>query len=141
MNIEHAVLGMLGKVAGKYGETMMLASLWPFNPAVFAAGAALEVLAGALGEVGSTSSSSAVSAPSAASSSTSDVASSKATAASQTPDVSSAQSAHGQAVTVNVQGSVLDSPATGMRIVDLIRQASDQTNYSYVQIGNKPYGS
>lgn len=142
-NIEHAILGMIGKVAGKYGETMMLASLFPFNPAVFAAGAALEVIAGALGQAGS-STSAATAVSNSASTASTGVPGSTSPAllsSSATPSIASQQATQTPQVSINVQGSVFDSPATGMRMVDLIRQASDQTGYNYVQIGNTPYGT
>lgn len=142
MDMEKAVLSSLGRIASNYGEAMMLSAFafGKFNAAEFAAGAALEVLAGALGQVASgTSASTGGGSSSAGYSSGGGAGSSSATSSSSS--ISSINQTQKSSVVINVQGSVFDTPATGMRMVDLIRQASDQTDYAYVQIGNKPYGA
>lgn len=133
--LKQALLGALGSVCSSYGKAMMLASLWPFDPLVFSAGAALVVLGGY------------ISASSSAGSSGPDVSSSAPTS----PGLSASNAAQGgtlatavapntdqtgpKSVSINIEGNYFDTDQTRLKLIDLIRQSSDATDYQFRKIG------
>lgn len=127
-----AMLGMIADIAEAYGKTMLEASLFPPNPALMAAGAALLVLAGYLRS--QASSSAGISAPGGGT----DV-SGQGTlggAPSANADTGSTlDQRQAKAVHIEVHGSILDSEATATRIAELVRQAADSTDFRISRIG------
>jgi hypothetical protein len=133
-----SLLKSLADICSSYGKAMMLASLWPFNPAVFAAGAALVVLGGFVsakaggggaaggGDVGS------VSAGSSGGSG-----SSLGTTAfpSAAAPVSMASSTGPKHVTIAIEGNYFDTESTRMRLVELVRASADATDFDLRKIG------
>lgn len=124
------LFGMLADEAEARGKLMMLASIWPFNPAGLAAGAGLVALSGYLRSqsggkgsgMGGESSSGGGS------------------GFQGGGGMGQGQSASGfeqqkKAVTVNVSGNYFDTDQTRMRMVEMIREATDATDFRYVQIG------
>lgn len=120
------VLGIVGDLAIQIGTTLigmgigidaLKSALLTFNgAAAIAAGAALVVLGGALKAIGNGGAS-------AAGAAGSPIASTPAQPANDfSPDSLAGQSSR---VTINIQGDVLDSRDTGLRIVELIQDAFD----------------
>lgn len=136
------ILGMLADEAQARGQLLLLASIFPPNPAGLGAGAGLLILAGALrsmaggkagADMGSVSvSSSAGSAneqSNALNGSGLDVAS-----GSASPNAAAFQQPRRQ-VTVQVQGNYFETEQTRTRLMEMIREATDNTDFRYVQIG------
>ena len=132
--LSSAFLGMIADVAGHYGEMMMLASIFPFNPAVFAAGAALEMLSGLLGAVSGGGAQSVGNAGS-LSTGTAGTPGTVNSPANPSPTTGSGtgvpQSSNGPAnVQVIVQGHLFNDSSTSTWLTDQIRQASSATDFT-----------
>lgn len=127
--MKKAMLGFLGEYVTKKGETMMLEAFdtWPVvRVPTLAAGGALMALGSALGAASSGGSS-----PSGGSSGIS----------SPQTDFSSARSAptpeetKQKTVTIQVQGNYFETEQTKTRLLEMIRETTDATDYKYQQIG------
>lgn len=131
--MKEALLGPIADIAEAQGETMMLASIFPPNPAAFAGGAALVALAGFLRSQagGGAAGFGAVGAggPGAGG----QVSNFPAAVAPTTAPNINTGAGNTQLV---VQGSIFDSDATATRLMDLMRQANDQQDYRLTQIGS-----
>lgn len=126
--IQGALFGMIGDVAAKYGEMMMLASIFPFNPVMFAAGAALEVLAGALGSAAGGGSSTL---SSSSSMTGSGVAGLPSTSGSSPALQTQAQK---NAVNITIQGHMFQTTETQNWMVNTIRAAADATDFNIASV-------
>lgn len=131
--MKDAFFGMIGDVAAQYGQMMMLASIFPPNPPVFAAGAALEMLSGMLGSMSSGSS---PLTPGSAATGISGDPGSLNNPANPTGGTSLASSGTGpKSVNLIVQGNVFNNDQTQRWLVDQIRQAADATDFKVSSIG------
>lgn len=125
--MKSALFGMIGDVAAQYGQMMMLASLFPPDPALFAAGAALEVLAGALGNAAGGGSQYTSSDASMTGSGVSGLPS---TSAGGTPAAQGPKNA----VTIQIQGHMFQTQETQNWLVNTIRAASDATDFTIASV-------
>lgn len=144
-------LGMLGDRAIAEGNILLLSSIWPPNPLGLTAGAGLIALGGALKAFAGASgapataaagpSSQAVasgSAPKLEPISSGAVETQKASAEGITetaiPQMEQQQRTQ-RSVSVNIAGNYLETDQTKRMLMDLMRQESDATGFSYTQIG------
>ena len=131
--IGKAMLSTIGSIASNYGQMMMLASLFPFNPLTFAAGAALVALGGFLGgAAGGGGAQASAAAPAG-----------EDRGPMATPEINRREeerpmveeAAQKKTVNLVVQGNIYETDQTRQRLVELIREASDATDFRYDQIG------
>lgn len=131
-----AFLGMLGDVASKQGEAMFLSSFetWPIWPTPKTAGGlALIALGGALGAA---SGGGATSVPGGASGGGSTSAGDTGSGSSGSGTATVAAEAQKQkSVTIQVQGSYFETEQTKTRLLEMIRESTDATDFKYQQIG------
>lgn len=127
--IKGMMFGVVADTAEAKGQEMILAGIWPPNPPAIAGGAGLIALAGFLrskaggsagGPIGSQGGGGGTSAATNA-------------VAQDSPEVKEAPK---KAVAINVQGSYFETEQTQRRLVELIRQESDATDFSFRQIGS-----
>ena len=123
---------MLGDVATAQGEFMMLDAFKTF-PAVnvpeFAAGAALVALGGALGAAGGAKTGGASAAGGGGSVG-------GAEAYGSSPSIAANQPTQ-KSVTIAIQGNYFDTDQTRTRLLEMVREATDATDFKYVQIGQR----
>jgi len=124
--------GAIGDIAEQQGEIMLLMGLWPPNPVAIAAGGALIALGAALKSMGSGSSSGPSAGGVSSASSASDASSSSVDSSAST---TAATQAAKKTVSINIQGSYFETDQTRTRLMDIIRQAGDQTDFQLKQIG------
>lgn len=131
--------GMAGDIAMKYGEVMMLAGIWPPNPAAIAGGAALIALGGYLSSLGGAKTTAGTGSYGGGGGGNYGLTGGSASnPSSSTPLPSSAgqQTRNGPSnVHITVQGSIFDTQATQTRIADLVRNAQDSTDFSIQKVG------
>lgn len=132
--------GMVGDMAQQYGQFMLLSSIWPPNPAGLAGGAALLVLAGFLkSQAGSSASSggstsaSAVAAGSEAPGAASGI--TGGTESTSPVDSVNQNQVARKAVTIQIQGNYFETDQTKTKLMDMMRDATDATDFKYVQVG------
>jgi hypothetical protein len=127
-----AVFGALASMAQQQGEYLMAVGLGTMNPVAMAEGGALLALAGYLesqGGAGATSSGSGGGGGGGG-----------VTGAPSGIDIGTAPNASqatGKAVSIQIQGSYFETEQTQRRLVDLVRQETDATSYTYSQVGVK----
>lgn len=128
------LFGMLADEAQARGQLMMLASIWPPNPAGLAAGAGLVVLAGFLrsqadggGKGGGGGASISAGGVGGNPYDSNDMGS---------PSIAQNEQQK-KTVTVAIQGNYFDTDQTRMRLMEMIRETTDATDFKYVQIGGK----
>jgi hypothetical protein len=130
-----AIFGSLGSIAEEQGSVMMLASLYPPDPLVFTAGAALVTLGAFLssqgGGGGASSNTPSVGSPSSSGAST--TGSAGASPATSAP--SNLQQAPQKSVTLNIEGNYFDSNQSKMAMMDQLRNCTDATDFNYVKTG------
>lgn len=120
------LFGAIADTAQAFGEQMLLASLFPPNPVGLAAGAGLIALAGFLRSK---------------SQGASDLGGGfgggggGAASGATGPDNSTLAKQESKAVSITVQGSYFETEQTRTRLVDMIRESSDFTDFSFRQIG------
>lgn len=123
------IFGMLADEAEARGKIMLLASIWPPNPAGLAAGAGLIALSGFLRSQGGNGGASGGSAGASGGSSTSGAAASP--GAFNSTGVSPIQQAQPtKAVTINIAGSFFETEQTKQRLVEMINETADATGYT-----------
>ncbi len=125
------LFGTIGDVAIAQGTMHLLAGIWPPNPIELAEGAALIALGGALKSVGS---SSGASAPSASSVGGGGSGASAVTAANQSsaPAPVATPVKH---VAININGSLFETDQTRQRLMSMIREAGDFTDFNLKAVG------
>lgn len=127
------LFGMLADVAEAYGRMMMLTAFETFpaiNVPKLAAGAALVALSGFLRSQAS-GKSAGVGAPSGGVGG-----GAMGGVAGAAPEANVAQQeTQKKSVTIAIQGNYFDTDQTRTRLLELVREASDATDYKYVQIG------
>lgn len=125
--IKGMMFGVVADTAEAKGQEMLLAGIWPPNPPAIAGGAGLIALAGFLRSKAGGSSSGGMGGAGGGGggSATSAV-------AQESPEVKAMPK---KAVSINVQGSYFETEQTQRRLVELIRQESDATDFSFRQIG------
>lgn len=120
--------GMLSDLAIQYGTFMLLSGIWPPNPPALAAGAALLVLGGMLKSLsgsGKTEAGGGVGGGGG-------IGDFSTTGATQNVADNQQQK---KVVTLSVQGNYFETEQTKSRLIDLIREGTDATDFKYVQIG------
>jgi hypothetical protein len=129
------MFGSLGSIAESAGAVMLAEGVWPPNPVALAGGAALLVLGGFLkGQAkGGTS-------PSPPSSDASSASSGVSTSAAPAPtDASSSGPTTTQnpsaSVSFVVQGNLYSSNEAKLEMMDIMRSATDATDFKYTQVG------
>jgi ribosomal protein L29 len=130
------MFGSLGAIAEQAGGVMLLEGLWPPNPVAIAGGAALIALGGYLKGQGKGGSSS--TAPSASVGSGSSDASSSTASTSTDNSASSGPSANQtaqQSVSFVVQGNLYSSNEAKLEMMDIMRSATDATDFRYTSVG------
>ncbi len=131
--IKGFLFGSIGDVAVAHGTEILLSSIWPPNPVGIAAGGALIAFGEALASVGQ---SSGASAPSASSGGSSGGASATGLDQSQAAaSTASPQAAQAKSLTVAISGNIFETDQTRTRLMDMIRQAGDFTDFNLKQIG------
>jgi len=121
------MFGAIADTAEAKGEEMLLASIYPPNPAGMAGGAGLIALSGFLRSQagGGSSGFGGVGSGGAGPGGT-----------AETPTTTTPQKPHAT-MQVNVHGSIFDSEATGTRMMEIMRQAQDMQDFRLVQVGQK----
>lgn len=127
--LKGAFFGMLGDVASAQGKTMVLASVWPPNPAALAAGFGLIALGGLLSSMGGKGSSLG------GGGGVGGGGGGGGFGDMGGPSVNDAQQRRKE-VTINIEGNYFESEQTKLAIVEAVRSASDATDFT-VQQGNK----
>lgn len=123
------IFGMLADEAEARGKLMLLASIWPPNPAGLAAGAGLIALSGFLRSQASTAS-----AGSSGGVSTGSGGGISATSATDATLSNMPQKQPTKAVTINIAGSYFETEQTKQRLVEMINEVSDATGYTVRQV-------
>lgn len=124
------LFGAIADIAEAKGQVMLLSGIWPPNPAAIAGGAALIVLAGFLrGQAGGKGGGGGggIGGASGGGAATTDVTGEK----PDVPDIPKKKE-----VTIQVQGHYFETEQTRTRLMDLVREATDATDFKYVQIGD-----
>jgi hypothetical protein len=143
-------LNVLADRAIQTGSVMLLEGIWPPNPLALGAGAGLIALGGALrtlaggtgttvggatgGGVG-TSGIGVVTQPASPLQSSGAATTDTGAAASSTATADMSQQTPQRTVQVNIAGNYLETDSTKRMLMDLMRQESDATGFSYNQIG------
>ena len=129
--IKGIFFNMLGDMAEKQGDFVLASSIFPPNPLGIAAAGALFALSGVLHSMGGGGGSSGGGGGGGAVSYSGD-----APGYGQTP--TSQQVAPPQkGVTIQVQGSYFETEQTKQRLMEMIRDQTDATDFKYQQIGSK----
>jgi hypothetical protein len=129
-------LNSLADMAQMEGEMLLLSGL--INPGAFAAGAALLALSGAIRAMagsGGGSSTSSYSGGGAAVGAAGSIGSAGGMAGGGIMPPDAAQPSNAGSLTVNIQGDYLNTAETQTTLLQAIRNATDQTGYQYLQIG------
>lgn len=127
------IFGMLADEAEARGKLMMLASIFPPNPLGIAGGAALIALAGFLRSQGGGGGGGG--GGGAAGGGGGAAIASPAGAGAMTEAPSVAENQMSKAVSVVVQGSYFETEQTKTRLIEMIRESSDATNFEIKNIG------
>lgn len=128
------ILGSIGDQAEAQGQMMLLAGIWPPNPAAIAAGGALIALGAALkGASGGGGTTGGAGIPGGAAGG-----GGLAAPGLTTPSAPTTAPTTPTATTqIVVQGNIMDTDATRTRLMELMRQANDQQNYRLLPIGQQ----
>lgn len=136
------VFGAIADIAEAHGQMMLAAGLWPPNPVAIAGGGALIALAAALrsqsqgsskGIGGGGGSAGAGGGATAAGSNTNQTATEMAQAETK-PTITETQK---KSVSINIAGSYYETEQTRTKLMDMIREAGDFTDFNLKQIGQK----
>jgi hypothetical protein len=124
------IFGMLADAAEAEGKKLLLSSLWPPNPVALGAGTGLIALSGLLRSQANGSSKGVGG----------DVGGGGGGfggySAGYAPDQNvSAQEQQKKSVTIAIQGNYFDTDQTRTRLLEMIRESTDATDFKYVQIG------
>lgn len=128
------MFGSIGDVAIQEGTWRLLSSIWPPNPLGIAVGGGLIALGAALKSMGQSSGSSgpSTSAASVGGGGATGTDTSQMAAAGSAPQPTATQQ---KSLSVVVQGNIFDTDQTRTRLMDMIRQAGDFTDFNLKQIG------
>lgn len=123
------IFGALSDIATMKGEVMLAEGIGTFNPIQIAEGGALIALGGLIGSMAGSSGAAA----SAGGSSGGGVGASSSVGG---PDVSKPEvPAQKKAVSIQVMGNYFETEQTKTKLVEMIRDASDATDFKFTQIG------
>jgi len=129
------IFNMLADEAQARGSLMLAMSVWPPQPAGLAGGAALIALAGFLRSQAGGRGGGGASAPASGGGGSSDGIP-RPGFGTRTDDKPTLQEQRAQkAVTIQVQGNYFETDQTKQRLVEMIREASDATDFNVQQIG------
>jgi hypothetical protein len=132
-----AMLGAIADIAQAQGSLMLSASLFPPNPAVFAGGAALEVLAGVLKAAAGSSGGSVstmTTTPGGANPSFSTTTGTTTGNATVSP-TNLQQQGPKQAVNVTIEGDYLNTSESQRALMDVIRGSQDVSDFNLFKVG------
>jgi hypothetical protein len=129
------MFGAIADIAQAEGQLMFGRSVWPPQPPGLAGGMALIALAGFLRSQAKGSSSGGASAPSSGGGGVSapDTSNSP-TAPDQKPQ---GEAVKQKSVTLQIMGSYYETEQTKQKLLDMIRETTDATDFKYVQIGSR----
>jgi hypothetical protein len=138
--MKEAIIGELGDEAVARGELLIASSIWPPNPLGLSAGAGLVTLGGALHALagGGGGATAGLSAPSAAAGGITPVTpvdTSYSADDVMKPDASLASATPQKTVSIIIQGNYLETDQTKQYLVDLVRSASDATDFRIAKVG------
>lgn len=138
--IEQLFLGMIGNIAIQDGTRIMLSGVWPPNPLALAGGAALIAFGGALKSLagGSSSSTGAAVTTSPSTSTSSDGSggyTSTANNPSPVPAAASQSNTPQRIVNFNIAGSLFNTSTTQRQLMEMMRQETNATGFTYNTIG------
>lgn len=122
--------GSIGDTAIAQGTEMLMSGVWPPNPIAIAGGGALIAFGAALKSQGTSSGSSVPSASGGSGGSPS-----VSTTADQTQQPTPSPTTPGQTVQINFAGHYFDSDNTRQRLVQMIQDASNATDFQFKTIG------
>jgi hypothetical protein len=131
------LFGALGSIAEQAGAVMLLEGLWPPNPVAIAGGGALLALGGYLkGQAkGATGASPNVSASAGGGDTGSGVTSSTQPSTDSSSSGPSTTQNPSASVSFTVQGNLYSSNEAKLEMMDIMRSATDATDFKYTQVG------
>jgi hypothetical protein len=129
--LKGAMFGALGSIAETEGEYLLLAGIGTYDPVKIAEGAALIAFGSAVSAMG-TGGSKVSSSGGGSSGGGSSAAPATQASASTSPSPVAAQS---KSLTVAISGNIFETDQTRTRLMDMIRQAGDFTDFNLKQIG------
>lgn len=129
--VKGIMFGVIADTAEAKGMELLLSGLWPPNPVALAAGAGLVALAGLLRSQAQGTSGSEIGASGASGGGGS--ISTPTTDAGEKPDTPEMKEK--KVVTLQVMGNYFETEQTKTKLVELIREATDATDFAYKQIG------
>lgn len=137
--MKKAFLGFIGEAATHYGEMLLLEGIFPPNPPMIAAGAALIALGGALGALaGGGGASVSTGGGGGGGGSTGALGPSQASPTQSLTDQSQAASQQQQTqrtVSVNIAGNYLNTQESQRTLMEVMRNETDATGFQYNKIG------
>lgn len=128
------MFGSIADTAEAKGTEMLLSGLWPPNPIAIAGGGALIALSEALRSQAQGSSSSGVGGGGGGGGASAQGDQTQADTAAVKPE---AQQQQKKVVSVNIQGSYYETEQTRTRLMDMIRESGDFTDFNLKQIGQQ----
>jgi len=128
-----AMLGMIGDIAVSYGEMMMLMGIFPPNPAAIAGGIALMALGSFVKGLSHRSKTSAT--PSGGGAAASGDVNIPNVKNDNVPMVQAEKVQDKKSATIVIQGDYLNTVETGQRLAQIVRQASDVTDFHITALG------
>ncbi len=128
--MQSAMFGAIGSIAEQQGEFLILSGIGTYDPIAVAEGIALVALGSAISGMGGSSSSSSGGGGGSSSASVGAPASAVASSSSPTP-----QAAQQKSLTVAINGNIFETDQTRTRLMDMIRQSQDMTDFSLKNIG------
>lgn len=129
------IFGSIGQIAIAQGTELLLSSIWPPNPIGIAAGGALISFGSALSSVGQSTGTSSPSASGSASGGATAADVSQAATNTQSSSSPSPTATQQKSLTVQIQGNIFETDQTRTRLMDLIRQSQDYTDFNLAKIG------
>lgn len=131
--IKGFMLGTLGDIATQWGEFHLINGVATYNYVEVAEGGALIALGAALQSMGSSSGSSSSAASSGGGGGAGGADAFSPPDASAAPAAQAAQQKH---LTVAINGNIFETEQTRTRLVDMIREASDATDFQFTKVGS-----
>jgi hypothetical protein len=130
--LQSAMFGAIGSIATQMGEYLILAGIGTYDPIQIAEGGLLVALGSALSSMGSGSQSAPSSSGGGGGGALTASTGSTAGSASQAPTPQAQQQ---KSLTVAINGNIFETDQTRTRLMDMIRQSQDMTDFSLKNIG------
>lgn len=132
--------GFLGDVATKHGKLMLLQAIWPPNPVAAAGGIALlalgRILKGAAGGKGGGGGGD-VGTPSASAGGGESGGGGGDYSSAMPLQTTQQAEIQRKSVTISIQGSYFETEQTKTKLMEMMREATDATDFAYKQIGSR----